>query len=78
MMALNLPYFHCLQNSFFEHFFNLYILNCCYLFVKNVKLALSLHEHTIAYIYWCIKDATSVSLYPYNWSQILQYVKYTK
>ena len=25
-----------------------------------------------------IKDARSVSLYPYNRSQILQYVKYTK
>jgi len=25
-----------------------------------------------------VKDARSVSLYPYNWSQILQYVKYTK
>jgi len=25
-----------------------------------------------------IKDARSVSLYPYNLSQILQYVKYTK
>jgi len=25
-----------------------------------------------------IKDARSVSLYPYNQSQILQYVKYTK
>ena len=24
-----------------------------------------------------IKDARSVSLYPYNWSQILQYVNYT-
>jgi len=30
------------------------------------------HNHII------IKDARSVSLYPYNWSQILQYVKYTK
>jgi len=25
-----------------------------------------------------IKDARSASLYPYYWSQILQYVKYTK
>jgi len=25
-----------------------------------------------------IKDAMSVSLYPYNRSQVLQYVKYTK
>jgi len=25
-----------------------------------------------------LKDARSVSLYPYNKSQILQYVKYTK
>jgi len=26
----------------------------------------------------CFKDARSVALYPYNRSQILQYVKYTK
>jgi len=26
----------------------------------------------------CIKDARSVSFYPYNRSQILQYVEYTK
>jgi len=25
-----------------------------------------------------VKDARSVSLYSYNWSQIMQYVKYTK
>ena len=25
----------------------------------------------------CVKDARSVSLYPYTWSQLLQYVKYT-
>ena len=32
-------------------------------------------------IYICtrciIQDARSVSIYPYNWSQILQYVKFT-
>jgi len=25
-----------------------------------------------------VENARSVSLYPYNWSQILQYVKHTK
>ena len=29
-------------------------------------------------LYDCVKDARSVFLYPYNWSQISQYVKYTK
>jgi len=42
--------------------------------IKNLKL------HTTGKIYYIvyIKDARSVSLYPYNQSQILQYVKYTK
>jgi len=33
---------------------------------------------TIDFLHLKLKDAKSVSLYPYNRSQILQYVKYTK
>jgi len=32
----------------------------------------------IIFIYYGFKDARSVSFYPYNRSQILQYVEYTK
>jgi len=32
----------------------------------------------LKYYLQSLKDARSVSLYPYNRSQILQYVKYTK
>ena len=47
------------------------------IFYLNMKCRYSWYKH-IHYIKHSIKDARSVSLYPYNRSQILQYVKYTK
>ena len=34
--------------------------------------------HPMNRIFFSLKDARSVSFYPYNRSQILQYVEYTK
>jgi len=46
--------------------------------LSQLKQFISLYVILVVFVNIQLKDARSVYVYPYNRSQILQYVKYTK